>query len=593
MDTKRRHSTEIDPEQQPPAPPSEKLRAVEREIANNDRFEWVGALSPDDSADGDDERTDLRALTTDIETIAKAWFSRGEGYDDIEECLCDLPLARFDFAPHDPYPPRQGQPYPVAPLFRAFVIKELHEWNHETALRSHLEADSDLQAELGFETLPDQSTLHRAWHNRFAGDLQNAIEGCARDVGLCAARYGVPPLKPQQTSRVIPAAERNAVKPPSRREILNRAGELTDHAKRVVFPAFSLKRGERWSIHENAFWELQTYTGLRENMAVNEGARSFSAESTRDVTPLGHVHRLYLKRFSIEETRAMYHEAVGRIVDEAARTSEFLGYATVAIDTTADKPFTGRRDGHEHEIIGTKENNGEYAYQWATIQTVGDAAPPLTLDALPLVKGRGPTKYVPELLDSAQDLINIDLVLMDREFDSQHILEAFVPRNLDYLVPKRKRTSEKAKAKQLEARGQDLYVEKRGLHLGNNEWHKTTLIYKAKEDWDGELTAGHERYAVFMTSLPVTKESACGTIAWYSDRADIESGYKSVKRFMADTTSKHLGLRFVYFAFACLLCSLWRLIDLLVQLRLTGEYDRSPLVTANDVMTLMKKSGVG
>ena len=83
-------------------------------------------------------------------------------------------------------------------------------------------------------------------------------------------------------------------------------------------------------------------------------------------------------------------------------------------------------------------------------------------------------------------------------------------------------------------------------------------------------------------------------IKWYSDRWDIESGYKSMKRFMAATTSKSFVLRFFYFAFACLLYSLWRLVDLLVQLDLFDEYDRSPLVTTNDVLTLAKKrTGVG
>ena len=57
----------------------------------------------------------------------------------------------------------------------------------------------------------------------------------------------------------------------------------------------------------------------------------------------------------------------------------------------------------------------------------------------------GPTQYVPALFDSAQDLINIDLVLMDREFASQHIIEEVVNRDLDYVVPKRKQTSAKAK----------------------------------------------------------------------------------------------------------------------------------------------------
>jgi hypothetical protein len=47
----------------------------------------------------------------------------------------------------------------------------------------------------------------------------------------------------------------------------------------------------------------------------------------------------------------------------------------VAIDVTEADPFTGDRTGHEDEIIGTKEKNDEYAYQWATVQLVGNAVP--------------------------------------------------------------------------------------------------------------------------------------------------------------------------------------------------------------------------
>jgi IS4 transposase len=80
----------------------------------------------------------------------------------------------------------------------------------------------------------------------------------------------------------------------------------------------------------------------------------------------------------------------------------------------------------------------------------------------------------------------------------------------------------------------------------------------------------------------------------YSDRWDIERGYKSIKRFMAATTSKDFVLRFFYFAFACLLYSIWRTVDLLVQVELTGEYERSPLVTADNTLTLVKKqTGIG
>jgi hypothetical protein len=61
-----------------------------------------------------------------------------------------------------------------------------------------------------------------------------------------------------------------------------------------------------------------------------------------------------------------------------------------------------------------------------------------------------------------------------------------------------------------------------------------------------------------------------GHLTEYGYRWETESGYRSIKRFMAATTSKNFGLRFFYFAFACLLYSIWRAIDLLVHVALTG-----------------------
>lgn len=49
------------------------------------------------------------------------------------------------------------------PLFRVFVLKVLHGWSHETALVEHLNRRSEFCEQLGFETIPDQSTLWRNW----------------------------------------------------------------------------------------------------------------------------------------------------------------------------------------------------------------------------------------------------------------------------------------------------------------------------------------------------------------------------------------------------------------------------------------------
>ena len=193
---------------------------------------------------------------------------------------------------------------------------------------------------------------------------------------------------------------------------------------------------------------------------------------------------------------------------------------------------------------------------------------------------RARLKIVEDLLDSAEDLVHVDNVLMDREFDSQHLLEMISQRGLSYVVPKRMQTSERAQAKRLLQRDQDRYETDRKLHLDKNEWHETTLIYRRKENSEHD---DHRQYSVFMSNR------GGGFLSEYGYRWEIESGYRSIERFMVATTSTDFGLRFFYFAFACLLYSIWRAVDLLVQVKLTGEYERSPMVTADNTLTLLKK----
>ena len=85
-----------------------------------------------------------------------------------------------------------------------------------------------------------------------------------------------------------------------------------------------------------------------------------------------------------------------------------------------------------------------------------------------------------------------------------------------------------------------------------------------------------------------------GHLTEYGYRWEIESGYRYINRFMTATTPKGFGLRFFYFAFACPLYSVWRAVNLLVQLKLTGEYEHSPTVTVDNTLTLLNiETGIG
>ena len=550
-------------------------RTVFRQIAHHSYVNW-----PTYESSPLFDRSSLPALESDIRVVAKTWFQQDE-HEGVEPFVHALPLAYVQFNAHDRYAGSTG--YEMETLFRLFLLKECHGWDHETALVEYLTQHPNLCDQLDLESVPNQSTFWRSWHKRFTAELQDTVERATRTILIKAQNAGVTvPRDPEQQSPRH--GDEHTESNPDDQTVLEQAETVTEEVSRVAFPALSLDRGEGCEIHENAYWDLQTYLGLRENLAVNEGARSFIHESNRNRTPLGHAHREHLRDLSIEQIREMYRQAVGRLLDRVADTKEFFRAGIVAIDITEDDPFTGDRTDHEDEIIGTKEKTDEYAYQWATVQLVGNAVP-IVLDARPVRKGDTRKEIVEDLLNSAEAAVHVDNVLMDREFDSQHILEMLSQRGLSYVVPKRMQTSEKAQAKRLLKRGKDRYETDRKLHLGENEWHSTTLIYRRKENSEHD---DHRQYSVFMTNRK------SGLLSEYGYRWEIESGYKSIKRFMAATTSKHFGLRFFYFAFACLLYSIWRAVDLLVQVQLTGEYEHSSIVTADNTLTLLKKkTGIG
>ncbi|MFY4814985.1 transposase [Haloarcula sp. AONF1] len=550
-------------------------RSVFRRIAQQSYAEW-----PAYDSTSLYDRNSLAGLKEDIWTVASTWFDH-QAHHSVDEFVSHYPVAYVEFGPHDRY--SGAIQYEMSQLFRLFLLKELHGWTHETALLTYLTHHPELREQLDIETVPDQSTLWRSWHERFTTELRETIEAAARTILIKAQNAGV--AVPREPERSFPSQDDEASKSdPDDQAVLDEAASITDHVSRIVLPAFSLDRGDGCEIHENAYWDLQTHLGLRERLAANEGARSFVHESSRDRTPLGHAHRDQIRDLSIEQVREMYRKAVNRLLDEVEETEEFFRAGIVAIDITEADPFKGDRTGHEDEIIGTQEKTDEYAYQWATVQLVGNAVP-IVLDARPVRKGETRKEIVEDLLNSAEDLVHVDNVLMDREFDSQHIIEMLSQRGLSYVVPKRMQTSEKAQAKRLLQRGQDRYETDRKLHLGKNEWHETTLIYRRKEDSEHD---DHRQYSVFMSNR------GSGFLTEYGYRWEIESGYRSIKRFMAATTSKDFGLRFFYFAFACLLYSIWRAVDLLVQVELTGEYEHSPIVTADNTLTLLKKeTGIG
>lgn len=288
-------------------------RAVFRQLSREPYYKWpTYDLTPLY------DRSSLGALEEDVQYVGTVWFEHA-AHESIKEFVCRLPLAYVEFDPHDCYASTTG--YEMEPLFRTFLLKELHGWTHETALVDYLQETPRVRQQLGFESLPDQSTLWRTWHQRFTAYLRETIQTAARTILIKAADAGVSlPRELPNTPSYSETADEPQI---DEQTLLERSAEISGQISRTVYPAFSLQRDEECEIHENAFRDLQTYLGLRENLAVNEGARSFVLESQRERTPLGHAHWEHIRNLSIPDVREMYRTAIERLLDLAAATTAF------------------------------------------------------------------------------------------------------------------------------------------------------------------------------------------------------------------------------------------------------------------------------
>jgi putative transposase len=122
------------------------------------------------------------------------------------------------------------------------------------------------------------------------------------------------------------------------------------------------------------------------------------------------------------------------LIARARQHGELTGKLWAAIDVTKGFPFTGDPEGHEDDILGYRDKN-EY-YQWAVLKIVGRDVP-LVLDAIPRVRGQSKDEIVEKLLTRAIEMVDIDLVMMDREFDSESVKGTCEEYGVHYLNPTR------------------------------------------------------------------------------------------------------------------------------------------------------------
>ena len=200
------------------APTEASCRAIFRAVAQGSHYAWPAY----DSTQLYD-RSSLGALKEDIHTVARKWFDH-DAHESVDQFVCHYPLEYVKFDPHDRY--TGSTQYGIEQLFRVFLIRGLYGWTHETALVTYLQQRPSLCQELGFTSVPDQSTLWRSWHQRFTAELRETVESVARTILSHADTAGVStPRQPHDRPR-RETDERNSS--PDNETIVDCASKVTE-----------------------------------------------------------------------------------------------------------------------------------------------------------------------------------------------------------------------------------------------------------------------------------------------------------------------------------------------------------------------------
>jgi IS4 transposase len=453
---------------------------------------------------------------------------------------------------------------PLVPWMRAHILKLAMGWNGETQLADHFEKHPRMAVAYGFiddpaeeskrirPDPPAQSRLWEMWHEEFSDDLRDICRDVATELVELAREAGIPaPDDVFQPDDKQVTSERSET-----RLIADTTKEVWQHAKPFVIDEFFLKRGDNAQIHDNAFWEQHAFMGVRKNMFAESGADSFYIDSTRDRTPSGSTHRWQIRKLSIEEMRRQHRQTTKRLIERARRDGELVGKLWAAIDVTKGAPFTGEMDTDdegnvvEPYILGHRDGN--YYHHWASIQIVGHDIP-LVLDALPKEHGMSKDEIVDELLGHATEMVDdIELVMMDREFDSDPVKDICEEHGVYCLNPKRKFAAQNDIIEEMKRNDETIRIVEQSPEDQSNRTH---LFLPSTTEMPDDTDEGAADSGADSDERPNYRQEMCEELG--IDEADLGEEISPLARLLSDlrgededletTTSDGDGTGFVVF----------------------------------------------
>ncbi|MFC4541683.1 transposase [Halosolutus amylolyticus] len=479
-------------------------------------------------------------LAWDAAAFIEEWFAHPE-HNDVEEAICFVELA----------PPKFGYDVadwhfkqPPASLLKAHLLRIVKGWGGETALHNYLDDNPELVAELGFEDgLASKTTLWRVWNeDRLSDEHKQVVRTIGQVLVDVAREHDVP--APDEVFHPDPSVDTpDGVEQDDstvRDRTIAKTREIWQQAKPMATENYELPRGKNTEVHDNAFLEAHAFIGSREEMYAENGTWNFAAETTRDRVQTGSTHRHHLQKIGPDAARKMHRDTTRELIERARRDSELVDGVLVSIDITKSNPYRTKRKIESDEdgnvtntwLLGYKnddeDESAEFYFQWASIQIVGLDIP-LVLDAIPVHRGLSRVAIVDQLLETATDMVDVELLMMDREFAHDPVKEVCEDHGVWYLNPGIMRTSERATCTRLRRQGKLVHIESDEASTDDADVGTTLGDFTADETTDEDDDDEVERKRVYVPAMNAERTND-GIEDDESDEADEESDGEDVLR---------------------------------------------------------------
>lgn len=570
-----------------------------------------------------------------------------EVHDSVSRVISNLDLPVGDF--QDEYEITMSDSFDFEAMVRLYLYKEVAGLDQKD-VTDRVQKWPFLQVLFGLDRAPTQQALSYTERNRFSLGLRQLLGKVAKGIHDAGSEEGIraKELASPDTNPSPDEIEESST--PVHHYVDNQAPDIISAALDDVCPALDTQRRHNTVHDDRTVWEHQILMSLSDRAGTRSAFRTFNkfrGNALHHDTHLRAVKKLgtpssYQYTFDDFSTgkrpvpdwrrvtdaiQPQFTDAVDNLLEMIRPADEFTEPVVAAIDTirvpVSVTPYKGRDDEEPDDprvVVNKKSGNTRvpkedypkmingrkgkpYAYEYATLTIVGRNAPivlavePIRHDSRwELETGMSVSwaEVVDRLMEQATELVDIHLVMADREFDRHgvlHVLDQY--HDVDYLLPKKKDSKalkqevdtvqydptlkSRVRPGTLYLRDETPYIDvDRDTSVGDdNRSHDVNFMYVPAENEDWVHTETNDvQYTVFITNRDdVSPLDALGFTDRYSKRWDIEIEYKMIQPLIPSIASKDYRMRYFSFVFSCLLYNLWRLTDHSLKVLVTEAYD--------------------